>query len=126
MMVPFEVVFFTNLQTVVALGDVPVVGRFVGLDTYGALAIPFLATGFGAFLMRQAFLAIRPTSRRRRARRLRALAIHVAGRGTARPADNRGARLFAFFDAWNQYLWPWSYRATTTARCRSDCGSSAA
>ena len=90
MMVPFEVVFFTNLQTS-SPWAMPLSG-FLGLDTYGALAVPFLATGFGAFLVRQAFLSLpaRP-ARRGRARRLRALAVHVAGRGAARPADDRGA-----------------------------------
>ena len=33
--------------------------------------------------------------------------------------------LFSFFDAWNQYLWPLVVDATTTARCRSACASSA-
>ncbi len=107
MMVPFEVVFFTNLQTVVKLGDVPLIGRFIGLDTYGALAIPFLATGFGAFLVRQAFMSL--------PRDLRD-AAELDGYGNfrfmwrvavplARPTI-AALTLFAFFDAWNQYLWP--------------------
>jgi sn-glycerol 3-phosphate transport system permease protein len=107
MMVPFEVVFFTNLQTVVTMGDVPAIGRFVGLDTYGALVIPFLATGFGAFLVRQAFLSL--------PRDLRDAAV-LDGYGhfrfmwrvavpLARPTIAALA-LFAFFGAWNQYLWP--------------------
>ncbi|MET1001794.1 MAG: carbohydrate ABC transporter permease, partial [Acidimicrobiia bacterium] len=53
MMIPFEVVFFTNLDTISTLGDVPAVGQYIGFNTYGALALPFLATGFGAFLVRQ-------------------------------------------------------------------------
>jgi sn-glycerol 3-phosphate transport system permease protein len=107
MMVPFEVVFFTNLQTIVSLGDVPAVGRFVGLDTYGALALPFLATGFGAFLIRQAFLAL-PRDLKDAAeldgyghwRFLWRVAVPLARPTVAALA------LFSFFSAWNQYLWP--------------------
>jgi len=107
LMVPFEVVFFTNLQTVVTMGDVPVIGRFIGLDTYGALVIPFLATGFGAFLVRQAFLSL-PRDLRDAAeldgyghmRFMWRVAVPLA-----RPTIAALA-LFSFFDAWNQYLWP--------------------
>ncbi len=107
LMVPFEVVFFTNLQTVVSLGRVPLVGRFMGLDTYGALVIPFLATGFGAFLVRQAFLAV-PRDLRDAAeldgfghfRFMWRIAVPLA-----RPTI-AALGLFSFFDAWNQYLWP--------------------
>jgi len=107
MMVPFEVVFFTNLQTVVTMGDVPVIGRFIGLDTYGALVIPFLATGFGAFLVRQAFLSL-PRDLRDAAeldgyghmRFMWRVAVPLA-----RPTIAALA-LFSFFEAWNQYLWP--------------------
>ena len=107
MMVPFEVVFFTNLQTVVSLGKLPLVGNSIGLDSYGALAIPFLATGFGAFLVRQAFLSIPHDLKD---------AAELDGYGhwrfmwrvavpLARPTI-AALTLFAFFDAWNQYLWP--------------------
>jgi sn-glycerol 3-phosphate transport system permease protein len=107
MMVPFEVVFFTNLQTVASLGDLPAVGRYVGLDTYGALAIPFLATGFGAFLVRQAFLSLPRDLRDAAAldgyghlRFMTRVAVPLS-----RPAIASLA-LFSFFGAWNQYLWP--------------------
>jgi sn-glycerol 3-phosphate transport system permease protein len=107
MMVPFEVVFFTNLQTVVSLGRLPLVGRFVGLDTYGALVIPFMATGFGAFLVRQAFLSL-PRDLKDAAeldgyghwRFLWRVAVPLARPTVAALA------LFSFFEAWNQYLWP--------------------
>src|SRR6266508_6731679 len=49
LMVPFEITIVTNLQTMDSLG---------WLDTYQGLAVPFLATGFGAFLLRQAFLQV--------------------------------------------------------------------
>lgn len=107
MMVPFEIVFFTNLQTVASMGDLPVIGPSVGLDTYGALAIPFLATGFGAFLVRQAFRSL-PRDLRDAAmldgyghfRFLTRVAVPLS-----RPAIASLA-LFSFFGAWNQYLWP--------------------
>jgi sn-glycerol 3-phosphate transport system permease protein len=107
LMVPFEVVFFTNLQTVVTLGGTPLIGRFLGLDTYGALVVPFLATGFGAFLVRQAFLQL-PRDLRDAAeldgyghfRFMWRVAVPLA-----RPTIAALA-LFSFFDAWNQYLWP--------------------
>lgn len=98
MMVPFEVTFFTNRATVVSLG---------WYNTYAALVIPFLATGFGAFLVRQAFLAL--------PRDLRD-AAQLDGYGhwkfmtrvavpLARPTIAALA-LFSFFGAFNQYLWP--------------------
>jgi sn-glycerol 3-phosphate transport system permease protein len=107
MMVPFEVVFFTNLQTVTSMGSLPLVGHFVGNDTYGALVIPFLATGFGAFLVRQAFLSLPRDLRDAAAldgyghlRFMWRVAVPLA-----RPTIAALA-LFSFFDAWNQYLWP--------------------
>src|ERR1041384_7363365 len=49
LMVPFEVTIVTNVSTI----------RDLGLyNSYAGLAVPFLATGFGAFLMRQAFLTL--------------------------------------------------------------------
>ena len=98
MMVPVEVTFFTNLRTVVSLG---------WYNTYLALTVPFLATGFGAFLIRQAFLAL--------PRDLHDAAV-LDGLGhfrfmlrvaapLARPSIAALA-LFSFFGAFNQYLWP--------------------
>lgn len=49
LMIPLEVTFITNLDTVSSLG---------WFNTYEGLAVPFLATGFGIFLLRQAFLQI--------------------------------------------------------------------
>ena len=98
MMVPFEVTIITNLQTVTDLG---------WYDTYTGLAVPFLATGFGAFLMRQAFLQIPPDLKD---------AAKIDGYGhlkflgrvaipLARPSIAALA-VFSFLGAWNQYLWP--------------------
>lgn len=98
MMVPFEVTIITNLQTVTDLH---------WYDTYAGLAIPFLATGFGAFLMRQAFLQI-PSDLRDAAtidgyghlRFLARVAVPLARPSIAALA------VFSFLGAWNQYLWP--------------------
>jgi sn-glycerol 3-phosphate transport system permease protein len=98
LMVPFEVTIVTNLQTINTLG---------WYDTYAALAVPFLATGFGAFLLRQAFLTV-PRDLQDAAkldgyghlRFMTRVAVPIA-----RPAVAALA-VFAFLSAWNQYLWP--------------------
>lgn len=98
MMVPFEVTFFTNQATIVHLG---------WYDSYLALTVPFLATGFGAFLIRQSFLGI-PSPLRDAAELDGAGHWRFATRVAiplARPAIAALA-LFSFFAAWNQYLWP--------------------
>lgn len=98
MMVPFEVTFFTNQATIVHLG---------WYDTYLALTVPFLATGFGAFLIRQSFLSLPPQLRDAAEldgvghwRFLTRVAVPLARPGIAALA------LFSFFGAFNQYLWP--------------------
>ncbi len=98
MMVPFEVTFFTNQATIVHLG---------WYDSYLALTVPFLATGFGAFLLRQSFLSL-PSDLRD--------ASDLDGAGhwgfltrvvvpLSRPSI-AALGLFSFFGAFNQYLWP--------------------
>ena len=88
--------------------------------------IPFLATGFGAFLVRQAFLSLPHDLRD---------AAELDGYGhlrfmwrvavpLARPTIAALA-LFSFFDAWNQYLWPLVVTDHDhCGRCRSACASS--
>jgi sn-glycerol 3-phosphate transport system permease protein len=91
-------VFFTNYTTIVDLGL---------YNSYGALAVPFLATGFGAFLLRQAFLTT-PRDLRDAAqldgyghwRFMARVAVPLA-----RPAIAALA-VFSFLTAWGQYLWP--------------------
>ena len=98
LMVPFEVTIVTNVATVSDLG---------WYNTYAGLAVPFLATGFGAFLMRQAFLTLPHDLRDAAAldgyghwRFLWRVAVPLA-----RPAV-AALTVFAFLAAWNQYLWP--------------------
>jgi sn-glycerol 3-phosphate transport system permease protein len=97
-MIPFEVTVVTNLTTVRSLGwD----GSFLGLT------VPFFATGFGIFLMRQAFLGI--------PKELKEASV-IDGLGPmkflwriaiplTRPVIAALA-VFSFLGAWNQYLWP--------------------
>jgi sn-glycerol 3-phosphate transport system permease protein len=97
-MIPFEVTVAVNYTTVENLGWE---GNFLGLTA------PFLATGFGIFLLRQAFLSI--------PRELKEAAV-IDGYGPmrflwriaiplARPVIAALA-VFSFLGAWNQYLWP--------------------
>jgi len=98
LMIPFEVTVTTNLSTVSSLG---------WFNTFPGLTVPFLATGFGAFLLRQAFLQI-PRDLREAAqldgyghlRFLWKVAIPLA-----RPAI-AALGVFSFLASWNQYLWP--------------------
>jgi sn-glycerol 3-phosphate transport system permease protein len=98
MMIPFEVVFFTNFRTIKSFGM---------FNSYAGLVVPFLATGFGAFLIRQAFLTtpkdLRDAAALDGSGHVRFL-IHVA-MPLARPALAALA-VFSFLAAWGQYLWP--------------------
>jgi len=98
LMIPFEVTFITNLDTVSSLG---------WFNTYQGLAVPFLATGFGIFLLRQAFLQI-PKDLLEAARLdgyghwrfMVRVAVPLARPSLA------ALGVFSFLAAWNQYLWP--------------------
>ncbi len=98
LMIPFEVTVATNLSTVSSLG---------WFNTFPGLTVPFLATGFGTFLLRQAFLQI-PRDLKEAAqldgfgnlRFLWNVAIPLA-----RPAI-AALGVFSFLASWNQYLWP--------------------
>lgn len=98
LMVPFQLTFIPNFVLVSQLG---------WANTYAGLTVPFLASAFGVFLLRQFFLSL-PTE------------LHDAARIDG--ASNwlylwrivvplsRGSisafTIFAFLSAWNQYLWP--------------------
>ena len=98
LLVPFEATVVVNRRTVDSLG---------WLNTYQGLAVPFLATAFGTFLIRQVFMTL--------PRDLRdAAAIDGVGhvgflRHVAVPLvrPTIGAlALFTFLSTWGQYLWP--------------------
>jgi sn-glycerol 3-phosphate transport system permease protein len=98
LMIPLEVTFITNLDTITTLH---------WFNTYAGLSIPFLATGFGIFLLRQAFLQI-PRDLQEAAqldgyghlRFMTRVAVPLARPSLAALA------VFSFLGAWNQYLWP--------------------
>jgi sn-glycerol 3-phosphate transport system permease protein len=104
MMVPFEVTIVTNLTTI-SQGIGPI--DLDWYDSYAGLTVPFLATGFGTFLLRQAFLQVPPELHDAadidgcgHLRFLRSVAVPLA-----RPAI-AALTVFSFLAAWNQYLWP--------------------
>ena len=98
LMIPFELTFIPNFQLVSDWG---------WANTYQGLAVPFLASAFGVFLLRQFFLTV-------------PLELHDAA--IIDGASNwrylwqilvplsKGAigafAIFAFLGAYNQYLWP--------------------
>jgi sn-glycerol 3-phosphate transport system permease protein len=98
LMLPIEVTLIPNVEVMRDLG---------WLNTYPGLTAPFLATGFGIFLLRQGFLGI-PHDLRDAATLdgfghlafLRRVALPVT-----RPVVASFA-VIAFLGAWNQYTWP--------------------
>jgi ABC-type glycerol-3-phosphate transport system permease component len=98
LLVPLEATLVVNRRTVDSLG---------WLNSYQGLAVPFLATAFGTFLMRQTFLGmpkdLRDAASIDGAGHLRFLR-HVA-LPLVRPTLGALA-LFSFLASWNQYLWP--------------------
>ncbi|HEX6387017.1 MAG TPA: carbohydrate ABC transporter permease [Anaerolineae bacterium] len=98
LMIPFELTFIPNFQLVSSLG---------WSNTYTGLAVPFLASAFGVFMLRQFFLTI-PRDLHDSAR--------IDGASNWRflwqilvplSKGSIGAfAIFAFLSAWNQYLWP--------------------
>ena len=77
------------------------------INTYGALILPFLAAGFGTFLLRQFFLSF-PRDLYEAALvdgcgHLRFLATILVP--LSRPAL-ASLGIYAFLQAWNQYFWP--------------------
>jgi sn-glycerol 3-phosphate transport system permease protein len=98
MLLPIEVTLIANIETVRDLG---------WFNTIQGLVVPFLATAFGIFLVRQAFLGV-PDDLRDAAeldgyghlRFLTRVAIPLS-----RPIIGSFV-LISFLGAWNQYLWP--------------------
>ncbi len=98
MMVPWEASIIPNFQTI---------QRLDWLDTQQGLTVPFLATAFGTFLLRQHFLTI-PQELKDASdidgyghlRFLLFVAVPLSRAALATLA------VFSFLQAWNQYLWP--------------------
>jgi sn-glycerol 3-phosphate transport system permease protein len=98
LMIPWEATIIPNYMTIRTLG---------WLDSYQGLAVPFMATAFGTFLLRQAFLQI-PRELWDSARIdgassfrfLRAMVVPLS-----RPALGTVA-IYGFLSTYNQYFWP--------------------
>jgi sn-glycerol 3-phosphate transport system permease protein len=98
MMVPWEASIIPNFQ---------IIQRLDWIDTYQGLTVPFLATAFGTFLLRQHFMTL--------PRELKD-AADIDGYGDLRfllrvviplsRAAMATLAVFSFLQAWNQYLWP--------------------
>lgn len=98
MMVPSEVTILPNYLTV---------ARLDWIDTYFALIVPFSVSGFGVFMLYQFMRSIpkelEEAARLDGASRLRFLFQFAVPLST--PAIVAFA-VYAFVNAWNQYLWP--------------------
>ena len=110
LLVPLEATLFVNFETVeegLTLPLIDVTIPFGGLNSFQALTVPFLATAFGTFLVRQALLDL-PGDLRDAARIdgighlgfIRHVAVPLVRPTLAALA------LFSFLSSWNQYLWP--------------------
>jgi sn-glycerol 3-phosphate transport system permease protein len=98
LMIPWEATIIPNYLTIRSLG---------WTDTFQGLAVPFMATGFGTFLLRQFFLKI-PHDLYDAAvidgcNHFRFLTTIVLP--LARPALGTLA-VYSFLQTYNQYLWP--------------------
>lgn len=98
LLVPLEATLTVNRRTMQSWG---------WINSYKALTVPFLATAFGVFMIRQVFLTIPKEMREAAAMDglghvgfLREVAVPLS-----RPTIG-ALTLFAFLTAWNQYLWP--------------------
>ena len=94
-----------------------VLKEFGWIDTYKGLIVPFLASAFGVFMMRQHFMTI-PQDLEDAAKldgcgRLRFLTSVVLP--LSKPILATQA-LFAFMGSWNSYLWPLIVTSSTEMR----------
>jgi ABC-type glycerol-3-phosphate transport system permease component len=98
LIIPFELTFIPNFLLVSDLGLA---------NTYAGLTIPFLASAFGVFMMRQFFLAI-PRDLYDAAKIDGASDWFYLWRVMVPLSKGAIAAftIFAFLAAWNQYLWP--------------------
>jgi len=98
MMVPWEVTIIPNYLTIRTLN---------WLDTYQGLTIPFMASAFGTFLLRQSFLQL-PRDIIEAAKIDGSSNFYIYYRivlPLARPALAT-LGVYTFLTSWNMYLWP--------------------
>ncbi|WP_420708874.1 carbohydrate ABC transporter permease [Bacillus sp. REN16] len=108
MMVPFEASIIPNFH---------IIRDFGWLDSYAGLTIPFFATTFGTFLLRQQFKQIPKELRE---------ASQIAGIGDFRfyltvvlPVSKTSLvtlGIYGFLTSWNMYLWPLLATTNDTVR----------
>ncbi len=98
LIVPFELTFIPNFLLISDLG---------WANTYQGLTIPFLASAFGVFMMRQFFLSL-PRDLYEAAKIDGASDWFYLWRVVVPLSKGAIAAftIFAFLSAWNQYLWP--------------------
>lgn len=98
LMVPWEATIIPNYMTIRSIG---------WIDTYQGLAVPFMATAFGTFLLRQSFLQIPrelwDAARIDGASSLRFFLSTVIP--LSRPVLGTVA-IYGFLSTYNQYFWP--------------------
>jgi multiple sugar transport system permease protein len=108
-----EVVFILVIGTLMVPGEVLLIPNYVLLsrlawiDTYYALIVPFIASAFGIFLLRQFFLTL--PQELFDAARMDGASWGVQLWQVAMPLATPGLltyALFAFLGAWNALLWP--------------------
>lgn len=98
LLVPLEATMTVNRRTMEDLD---------WINSYRGLTVPFLATAFGIFMIRQVFLQI--PKEMREAAQMDGLGHFGFMREVAVPLSRPtiGAlALFGFLSSWNQYLWP--------------------
>lgn len=115
LMVPFQLTFIPNFIMVselpknclALLGESANLCNYVGANTYFGLTVPFLASAFGVFLLRQFFMSLpkdlHDSARIDGASNLRFLwqiVVPLSGGSVSAFA------IFSFLGAWSQYLWP--------------------
>jgi len=98
LMIPFELVFIPNFLLISELG---------WANTYKGLTVPFLASAFGVFMMRQFFMSL-PRELYEAAKIDGATSWYYLWRVVVPLSKGPIAAftIFAFLGAWNQYLWP--------------------
>lgn len=108
MMIPWEVTIIPNYLTIKSWG---------WMDSYSGLTVPFLASAFGIFLLRQFFLQLPKEL-------LEAATMDGCGHlrifislviPLSRPALGT-LGVYVFLNTWNQYLWPLLITNTDTMR----------
>lgn len=115
LMVPFQLTFIPNFifvsqlpdNCMALLSESASLCNHLGANTYVGLTIPFLASAFGVFLLRQFFLALpkdlHDSARIDGATNFRFLWQIVVPLSSGAIS---ALTIFSFLGAWSQYLWP--------------------